>query len=138
MHKITKIIILIIFINIYSFIRPFILEAADNCKISDMSYEQAMKQNKPVAIEFYADWCGYCKKFAPLYEDLKAQYSDKIIFLKINTDKPETSYLSSKYNITSLPSVIIINPKSDEWHFIPQGYYFDMELMKEQLEKHIE
>lgn len=137
MRKIIRtLFILLFFLNFFSF-APSFAESLNACNIADITYEQAMQQNKPVIIEFYADWCGYCKKFAPIFEDLKAQYSDKLVFLKINSDKSENSILNSKYKITSLPSVIVVDPKSGEWNFIPQGYYFDEELMKKQLENYI-
>mgnify|MGYP000846823914 CR=1 FL=1 len=60
---------------------------------------------KPVLVDFYAEWCGPCKTLAPVLDELKEKYDNQINILKINIDdNPE---LASKYDIRSIPTLMI-------------------------------
>jgi thioredoxin 1 len=59
-----------------------------------------------VILDFYADWCGPCKKLGPIFSDLSNQYSN-ITFIKINTDNAEE--LAKYYDVSALPTVLFIN-----------------------------
>ena len=63
-------------------------------------------QDKRVVIDFFADWCGPCKKIAPEYEKLSQKYSD-IVFLKIDAD--ESGKLAESFNINALPTFLFLN-----------------------------
>lgn len=60
--------------------------------------------DKPCIIDFYADWCGPCKKVAPIMSELAAQYKDDIVIYKINTDKEKE--LAGVFQIRSIPSIL--------------------------------
>ena len=60
-------------------------------------------QDKRVVIDFFADWCGPCKKIAPEYEKLSQKYAD-IVFLKIDAD--ESDKLAESFNINALPTFL--------------------------------
>ena len=60
----------------------------------------------PAIIDFYADWCGPCKVIAPLLEELKAEYGDKLDIFKINTE--EQKELASVFGIQSIPSLLFV------------------------------
>lgn len=61
---------------------------------------------KPVFIDFYADWCGPCQMAAPIVEELVDDYADKAVITKVNVDEhPE---LSQQYQVVSIPTVVII------------------------------
>lgn len=60
--------------------------------------------NKPCIIDFYADWCGPCKKVAPVMVQLAEQYKDQIVIYKVNTDKEKE--LAALFNIRSIPSIM--------------------------------
>jgi len=62
--------------------------------------------NKPAIIDFYADWCGPCRKMAPQLEEIAKQYSGKLIVYKVDTDKERQ--LSASLGIQSLPTLIFI------------------------------
>jgi thioredoxin 1 len=70
--------------------------------------EIASTQNL-IVIDFYAEWCGPCKKLKPFFVELaeKTEYKEKICFLKVDAD--EGDELCSKYSITGLPTVLFIN-----------------------------
>lgn len=62
------------------------------------------KGTKPCIIDFYADWCGPCKKVAPIMSELAAQYKDDIVIYKVNTDKEQE--LAGIFNIRSIPQIL--------------------------------
>ncbi|MCD6091162.1 MAG: thioredoxin [Bacteroidales bacterium] len=63
----------------------------------------------PAVIDFYADWCGPCKRVAPIMEKLAQEYNGKVIIYKVDTDANRE--LSSVFGIQSIPSVMFI-PKN--------------------------
>lgn len=65
------------------------------------------KGNKPAIIDFYADWCGPCKKVAPIMDELALKYRGKVNFYKINTDE-EKELSGSVFGIRSIPSILYI------------------------------
>lgn len=60
--------------------------------------------DKPCIIDFYADWCGPCKKVAPVMAQLAEQYKDQIVIYKVDTDKERE--LAQLFNIRSIPSIL--------------------------------
>ncbi len=60
--------------------------------------------DKPCIIDFYADWCGPCKKVAPIMSELADQYKEQIVIYKVNTDKEKE--LAGVFNIRSIPSIL--------------------------------
>ncbi len=62
--------------------------------------------DKPALIDFYADWCGPCKKIAPVLEELAEVYKDEIYIYKIDVDKEEE--LAAIFGISSIPSLLFI------------------------------
>ena len=56
--------------------------------------------SKPAIIDFYADWCGPCRRLSPVLEKLAEKYKDKIVIYKVNTDKERE--LAAAFGITSL------------------------------------
>lgn len=69
------------------------------------SFKALINSEIPVFIDFYADWCGPCKSFSPIVEQLKDDMGDKVRVIKINVDKNQT--LSTKLGIRSIPAVMI-------------------------------
>jgi thioredoxin 1 len=65
----------------------------------------------PAIIEFYADWCAPCKIVAPILEELKEEYGDKLDIFKVNTE--EQRELSAVFGIQSIPSLLFI-PKEGQ------------------------
>lgn len=65
----------------------------------------------PAIIDFYADWCAPCKIVAPILEELKEEYGDKLDIFKVNTE--EQRELSSVFGIQSIPSLLFI-PKEGQ------------------------
>lgn len=61
---------------------------------------------KPAIIDFYADWCGPCKRLAPILEEIAKEYKDKIIVYKVDTEVEKM--LSGSMGIQSLPTLLFI------------------------------
>ena len=72
--------------------------------VTDSTFkEEVLSSDKPVLVDFWADWCGPCKQMAPVLDKLAEEYGDKIDVVKINTDQnPETP---RAYNVMSLPTM---------------------------------
>lgn len=85
--------------------------------------------SKPAIVDFYADWCGPCRRLSPVLEKLAEKYKDKIVIYKVNTDKERE--LAAAFGITSLPTLVFI-PLGDTPQ-VSQGA-----LPQEVLEKGIE
>ena len=62
--------------------------------------------DKPVLIDFYAEWCGPCKMLAPILEEVSNEYAGKVDIYKINVDEEED--LASMFSIRSIPTLIFI------------------------------
>ena len=73
--------------------------------------EWKFEGDTPAIIDFYADWCGPCKVVAPILEELKDEYGDKLDIFKVNTE--EQRELSSVFGIQSIPSLLFI-PKDGQ------------------------
>lgn len=71
--------------------------------------ELVLNADKPVLVDFYADWCGPCKILSPTIEELAQdkKYSDKYYFYKVNVDYANN--VAIDYNIMYIPTVIIFN-----------------------------
>lgn len=78
-----------------------------------MTFKELIASEKPVLIDFYADWCGPCKAFAPVLESLKSEVGDAAQIVKIDVDKNQE--LSVKYDVRSIPTVMIFQNSELKW-----------------------
>ncbi|HEX9817299.1 MAG TPA: thioredoxin [Patescibacteria group bacterium] len=62
-------------------------------------------EEKPVLVDFYADWCGPCIAAAPIIDKLAEEYQDKILITKLNVD--ENPKAAQEYGVMSIPTVLI-------------------------------
>ena len=68
--------------------------------------ELALQSDKPVVIDFWAEWCGPCRMVSPIVEELAGDYEGKAVVGKVNVDhNPE---ISSKYGIKSIPTILFM------------------------------
>ena len=75
-------------------------------KLTDSDFEnQVIKSEKPILVDYWAEWCGPCKMITPILEEVSAEMSDKIIIGKLNVD--ENSQTPPKYGIRGIPTLMI-------------------------------
>ncbi len=72
--------------------------------VTDQDFVSAVLQSdKPVVVDFWAEWCGPCRMVSPILDELSREHSDKISFVKLNVDEnPQTA---ASYRITSIPTL---------------------------------
>ena len=65
--------------------------------------EQVLASDKPVLVDFWAEWCGPCRMIAPVLEEIEAEYGDRLTVAKLNADEyPE---ITAKYGVLGLPTL---------------------------------
>ena len=67
--------------------------------------EEVLKSDKPVIVDFWAEWCGPCKKLGPIIAQIAEEKADSIKVCKLNVDAEMA--IATKYNIQSIPTVIL-------------------------------
>ena len=81
--------------------------------------------DKPAIIDFYASWCGPCKKLSPIMEKLSKKYEGKVNFYKIDVDK--SSDLANTLNIKAIPTLIFLKDSLSSV-IIMEGFMSEIEL----------
>jgi thioredoxin 1 len=72
---------------------------------TDATFDEAIGSEKPVLVDFWAEWCGPCRLVAPVLEELAAEFPEKLTVAKLNIDEnPQTA---ANYDVMSIPTLIL-------------------------------
>ena len=67
--------------------------------------QEVLHSDLPVVVDFYAEWCGPCKRMEPTLEKVSQEFSGKVKVVKLNSD--ENSQLAAKYQVRNLPTLVL-------------------------------
>ncbi len=90
-------------------------------------YEKLLQSDKTVLIDFYAEWCGPCKKMSPYLKKMETSLADKVTIIKIDADKNKT--LIKELKIETLPTLLIYKKGISIWKH--EGYISESDLNKQ-------
>lgn len=80
--------------------------AADGIvKLTAQNFDEAVKSDKPVLVDFWAEWCGPCKMLAPILDEIATENQAKLTIGKLNVD--EEPSVAQKYGIMSIPTMMV-------------------------------
>ncbi|GHT88911.1 thioredoxin [Bacteroidia bacterium] len=73
-------------------------------QITDAGFKELLEGDKPLVVDFWAEWCGPCRMVAPIVEELATEYEGRVVIGKVNVDDNEE--LPAEYGIRSIPTLL--------------------------------
>lgn len=103
----------------------------------EVTYDFAVKGDKPLVVMFSSQWCGYCQKFMPTFDSLKNNYKNDYSFVVLEAEDYSKEDLFREYAIGGYPTVYIIDPKIDNRVLISNTLYGDVKKLKGELDRYL-
>ena len=84
--------------------RPILLDRP--LPVTDAAFERVITDTEvPVVVDFYADWCGPCKKMAPVFDDFARERQGQVLVAKLDTDRNQAT--AQRFNVRGIPTLIV-------------------------------
>ncbi len=97
------------------------------------NFEEMIKGSRPTLVDFFATWCGPCKMMAPTLEDVKNKVGDAANIVKVDIDKNQE--LAARYNIRSVPTVILFVNGEAVWRAVGVQH---ADVLESKIREHIQ
>lgn len=74
-------------------------------ELTDSTFDSVINSDKPVLVDFWAEWCGPCKMIGPVVEELAGDYEGKAVVAKLNVD--ENPQVTARFGVRSIPTLLV-------------------------------
>ncbi|WP_298766897.1 thioredoxin [uncultured Polaribacter sp.] len=78
-----------------------------------MNFKEIIQQDKPVLVDFFAEWCGPCQTMSPILKEVKDVLADKVAILKIDVDKNQA--IATKFQVRGVPTFVLYKKGQQVW-----------------------
>ncbi|MBN2665753.1 MAG: thioredoxin [Bacteroidales bacterium] len=89
------------------------------------SFNELIRDSRPVVVDFHAEWCGPCKIQSPIMKEIAAELGEKVKIIKIDVDRNQE--IAFKYNVQGVPTLMIF--KSGEMKYRKAGVHSKSQIM---------